>query len=77
MALSLSISLSGPDLAERGGQFGQIWPSGRERGVGETDRKSGWSVVVDDGDGSVGGRRLASAATGHATTMVGVDVDAT
>ncbi|KAK9165131.1 hypothetical protein Scep_000322 [Stephania cephalantha] len=72
--------LSRPDLAERGGQ---IWPSslparsgqerrsGRKRGAGEADRKSGWSVVVDDDDGSVGGRWLALAATGHAAAMVG------
>ncbi|KAK9126948.1 hypothetical protein Scep_015794 [Stephania cephalantha] len=32
-----------PDLAER-------------EGTGEADRKSGWSVVMDDGDGSAGGR---------------------
>ncbi|KAK9134453.1 hypothetical protein Syun_013783 [Stephania yunnanensis] len=38
--------------------------------VEEADRKSGWSVVMDDGDGSVGGRWLAPAVTGHATTMV-------
>ncbi|KAK9163621.1 hypothetical protein Syun_004523 [Stephania yunnanensis] len=43
--------------------------SGQERRAGEADQKSGWSVVMDDDDGSVSGRWLALATTGHATTM--------
>ncbi|KAK9168206.1 hypothetical protein Syun_000346 [Stephania yunnanensis] len=69
MALSFSRSY----LVERGDH---IWPSSlsdgsaRERGAEEADRNSGWSLVMDDGNDSVGGRWLAPAATGHATEMV-------